>query len=442
MARRRQRKIEDPIEVSIDSMSHEGRGIAHIDGKTIFISGALLGERVTFNYTSKKTNYDEGHVVSVITPSSDRVPPRCVHFGVCGGCSLQHMSHEAQIAHKQKTIAELIQKETGVAPKQWLAPLISDPWGYRRKARLSVKYVIKKDKVLVGFRERKGRFVADLTECHVLDQSVGSQLEALSTLLMGLEARDTIPQIEVAVGDQATAIILRHLKPLVASDLNALVDFTRKQSWILLLQPDGVDTIHLVEPEGHSPLLNYSLNDYDLSMQFNPSQFIQVNATINNKMLSQAIDLLDLQSTDKVLDLFCGVGNVTLPIARSAAQVVGIEGENAAVEQAKENAKNHLINNCQFYCADLFQSDYNDEWAIVEYDKVVLDPPRAGAKEIIPTLSRWNPTKVVYISCNPATLARDAQLLIQQGYQLDQAGIMDMFSHTQHIEVMALFTKG
>lgn len=438
---RRKRPPQEPVQTSISGLSHEGRGIAQIDGKTTFVFGALPDETVTFKYSKCHKQYDEAAVISVEKSSKDRVHPKCDFFGVCGGCSLQHMAEPTQIAHKQAVLLEHFAHQADCQPKTIAAPIQASPWGYRRKARLSVRYVPKKNKVLVGFREQDARFVADITRCEILHPSVGGKIEHFSDLLMQLEAKASIPQIEIAVGDAATAIIVRHLEPLSAHDSNKLIEFANQHQLSLYLQPKGPNTIHLVTPEAEDDALYYDLPSYDIRMRFHPSQFTQVNQAINLKMLDQALDWLALNENDQVLDLFCGIGNFSLPIAKKAAHVVGVEGSDFAILQAKKNATLNQIHNADFYVHDLTLPVELAAWSQKKYDKVLLDPARAGAKEIIAYIKQWSPSRVVYVSCNPITLARDTKDLLDLGYQLEKAGVMDMFPHTQHVEAMALFTK-
>lgn len=457
--RRRRKKLPlEHFEASVTDLSHDGRGIAHLEGKTTFLFGALPGETVKFQYTLQRSSFDEGSVTEVITPSPDRATPPCPHFGVCGGCSLQHMNHDTQLAHKQKAFLELLQHQAGIQPKTLLKPLTGDTLGYRRKARLSTKCVPKKDKVILGFRERGGRLVADIDACCVLDKTVGEKLTKTRDMLYTLTARNTIPQLEIAIAN-VTAVIVRHLEPLDKADTETLINFAKENDWQLYFQPKGLDTVHCVYPDNANPLLHYTLHDFNLTLDFHPTQFIQVNDSINQQMIQRALQLLDVQKTDTVLDLFCGIGNFTLPLALHAKHVTGIEADNTAILQARANAKKNNLNNLTFFCDDLFQEDFNvsstttssearaqasakkTNWLQAKYTKLVLDPPRAGAKEIMSLIPRWNPEKILYVSCNPATLARDAKTLSELGYTLTHGGIMDMFPHTQHVEAITLFEK-
>ncbi|WP_423063906.1 23S rRNA (uracil(1939)-C(5))-methyltransferase RlmD [Candidiatus Paracoxiella cheracis] len=441
MAHKRRKKCPtEHFTATVTTLSHDGRGIAHIDGKTTFLFGGLPEEAVEFQYQKIHSRYDEGKVVNVTNASPDRTAPRCKHYGICGGCSLQHIKPEAQIQHKLKAFLELMQ-HAGCRPTELLPPITGNPWGYRRKARLSIKFLHKKDKVLVGFRERNGRFVANLERCDILDPSIGEKISAFSDVLYQLKIREQIPQIEIAVGDEKTAIIIRHLVNIESDDLNLLREFVTTHNLQLYLQPAGPDSIHLDWPTQTNSLLNCTLPAYNLSLQFHPNQFIQVNQNINDKMIAQALELLTLTPTDRVLDLYCGIGNFSLPIAKYCQKVIGVEGSSQSVQQATNNARLNHIDNAEFFCTDLSQPTYNKNWAAHVFDKIVLDPPRTGAKEVIDSIPAWKAKRIVYISCNPATLARDAKLLQEKGYNLEKAGVMDMFPHTQHVEAIALFIK-
>lgn len=442
MARRKQRKLPEVTEPAIiHSLSHEGRGVASVQGKTTFIRGALPDESVSYHYTQCRGKFDEGVVDEVLIASPDRVVPRCEVFGRCGGCSLQHLRHNKQLVHKQQVLADHFAHFGQVQPKTWLDPLTAEQWGYRRKARLGVRYVPKKGGVLVGFRELDGRFLTDMSRCEVLHPSVGESIQLLRHWLGTLTARDQIPQLEVAVDDQCTAIIIRHLQPLSDHDVAAIKTFAQQQDWWIYLQSKGPDTVTLCWPEQDDARLSYHLLDHHLTVQFYPQDFTQVNYELNGKMVNQALDLLDLQSSDRVLDLFCGLGNFSLPIARYAKAVVGVEGDPAMTIRALQNAQDNQIDNVQFYAANLFEPIEDLPFAQQGFDKVLLDPPRAGAERAMHWLAQNNIPHLVYVSCNPATLARDVGILVHEyGYHLEQAGIMDMFSHTSHVESIALLT--
>ena len=440
--RRGRRLPKGPIELDIDRLSHEGRGIGRHDERTAFIQGALPGERVSAEIRRRRRRQEEGQALEVLgEPSTDRVAPPCPHFGICGGCSLQHMDPVAQIRHKADTLAELLLHIGGVTPERWLEPLTSPTAGYRRRARLGVKYVPRKgDRVLVGFRERFSPFVADIDSCHVLDPRVGGLLPALAELVRGLSIPDRIAQIEVAAGDEAVGLVFRNLRALSVADREALIEFGALHGLLIFEQPGNEST---VAPVGHeSTRLHYRLPDFDLEFAFAPTDFTQVNAGMNRQMVNQAVELLALEPHSHVLDLFCGLGNFTLPVARRAATVIGLEGAESLVERGRENAIANGIDNARFAAADLTALEPTAAWLGGAIDRVLLDPPRSGALEILPAIGRLRPERIVYVSCGPSTLARDAgELVHQHGYRLESAGIMDMFPHTGHAEAMAVFTR-
>lgn len=435
MARQTSKQIS---KAAITKLSHDGRGIAHINGKITFIEGALPDEEVMFMYTQRRSKYDEGRVTEVLTASSMRAEPGCQHYHVCGGCNLQHLQPSDQLALKQAMLLEQLTHFGELSPEEVLPPLTGPLWEYRRKARLGVKYVAKKAAVLVGFREKDSRFLADLTVCEVLHPSVGKKLLLLKQLIAGLEAYQQIPQIEVAIGDNATVLIVRHMVALSTADLGKLTEFAQQQQLQIFLQPGGMETVHPLWPT-QPDTLYYELPDFDLKLEFKPTDFTQVNAEINQRMVSYALDLLEVTPTDRVLDLFCGLGNFTLPLARRCKAVVGVEGDAGMVTRGYENARLNAIQNVDFYAADLSRDFSTASWAQQGFDKILLDPPRTGALEVIQHLSAFKARRIVYVSCNPATLARDAGVLAKQGYRLTKAGIMDMFPHTRHVESIAVF---
>lgn len=428
----------EPLTAQITALTHDGRGIAQINGKTTFIEGGLPGETVLFTYTKQRGKYDEGRVIEIITPSPDRVEPLCQHFSICGGCALQHLSSTAQVQMKQEMLLNQLQHFGGIEPSELMAPLLAPIWGYRRKARLSVKYVGKKQTVLVGFHEKNGRYIAAINRCEILQSPLDGLITPLKELVHSLKAYQHIPQIEVAIGDNATALVFRHLVPLGDDDIHSLIDFSKQYNLRLYLQPHGPSSTHLVWPENVSDMLSYSLSSYGLELEFHPTDFIQINAAINQQMIAQALGLLEVNSEDRVLDLFCGLGNFSLPLARSCAEVTGIEGDEQLVLRAKNNALKNQINNVDFFCADL-NNEFN--FARNHFNKILLDPPRTGALTAVQEIAKLNAERIVYVSCNPATLARDAGELIQAGYQLAKVGVMDMFPHTYHVEAMGVFTK-
>ena len=441
MAKRRPpRPPQTPVEAVIESLSLEGKGITHIDGKTVFVSGALPGEKVMFTYTAINRKYDEGYVSEVLEASDERVEPGCPHFQICGGCSMQHLAVETQIHHKQKAMLDALEHIGKVKPDVIFDPMTGDQWGYRRKARLGVRHVRKKEKVLVGFRERAGRFLADIESCKVLHPSVGEKLTDFQDLIIQMDARETIPQIEVAVGDEATALVFRHLEPLSDKDQALLVEFAKAHNFQMYLQPKGPSTVHCIWPE--NPGLFYEHPEFNTKVAFGPQDFFQVNSSINRKMVPRAVELLELDGTQKVLDLFCGLGNFTLPIAQNAAEVVGVEGDSVMVRRAKETALANGVENTSYFAFDLTSDAKQESWMKQKYDRILLDPPRSGAKEVIEQFKKLGASRIVYVSCHPGTLARDADELVNnQGYRLLGAGVMDMFPHTAHVESIAVFEK-
>jgi len=440
MSRRRRKLPKEPFEAQIEDLSHDGRGVAtHLD-KKVFIHGALPGEKVEARLTNRRRSYDEGETLAIIESSPDRVEPRCPYFGQCGGCSLQHLDPQKQIEAKHRALTQNLERIGKVKPEMFWEPLTGPQWGYRRKARLSVRYVHKKERVLVGFRERYGRFVADMRSCEVLDQRIAGQLESLAGLIYSMEARRAIPQIEVACGDADCALVFRHLEPLVDEDLAKLRAFAVESGIAVLLQPSGPASIHCLEPA--SVNLEFSVPEFDINLAFGPSDFIQVNTGMNRRMIHRAMELLELTAGERVLDLFCGLGNFTLPMARKAGTVVGIEGDSGLVRRAGENAERNGLDNALFHAADLNEDPGSAPWLKQPYDKVLVDPPRSGAEFILPHVAASGASRVVYVSCHPASLARDAGILVHQhGFRLSGAGVMDMFPHTGHVESIALFER-
>ena len=444
MARRRtkpQKPPQTPVEAVIESLSLEGKGVTRIDGKTVFVGGALPGEKVVFQYTAVNRKYDEAYVTEILEASKDRVEPGCKHFDICGGCSMQHLAVETQIHHKQKAMLDALKHIGKVEPEEVFEPMTGEEWAYRRKARLGVRYVARKNKVLVGFRERSGGDLADIATCKVLHPSVGEKLVDFQNLIYQMDARETIPQIEVAVGDKATALVFRHLKPLSDKDTQMLVEFGKAHNFLMYLQPKGPTTVHCIWPE--NPELFYEHPMFDSKVAFGPQDFFQVNSSINRKMVPRSVELLQLDGTQQVLDLFCGLGNFTLPIARNAKEVVGVEGDMVMVQRAKQTALDNGVENTSYYAFDLTADVKSQPWMKQKYDRILLDPPRSGAKEIIEYFGKLKASRIVYVSCHPGTLARDADILVnKQGYRLLGAGVMDMFPHTAHVESIAVFEKG
>ncbi len=427
--------------VQIDSLSHDGRGVAHRDGKAVFIDGVLPGEQVRFHYTRRKKSFDEGEVKEIVTVSKQRVTPRCEHFGVCGGCRLQHLSSSMQITLKQDILLNNLQRIGHVTPEKILPPLLGESWGYRQKARLGVKYVFKKEKLLVGFRERQGRYLADISQCHVLHPSVGQGLQALADLIRRLSIYQQIPQVEMAIGDQQVALIFRHLAPLTDEDLQQLRAYSEQHHFVIYLQSGGPKTIQQFWPSNASALC-YKIANFDVQLDFLPGDFTQVNSLMNNHMVDQAMQLLAPNDTDRILELFCGLGNFSLPIATKAGHVIAVEGEAQLIQRAHHNAKANGITNIEFFTHDLTADFSGVSWGQQVFDKMLIDPPRSGALHVAQQLCVLKPKRLVYVSCNPATLARDAaEIVHRQGYRLTSVGVIDMFPHTAHMESMAVFER-
>ena len=438
MSKKRKPLPSEPVTADVESLSHDGRGVAHVDGKAVFVHGALPGERVLFRYTRQARRHDEGAVVEVLTPSPDRVEPRCAHFGVCGGCALQHMDPVAQVRMKEQVLAETLARIGNVTPQRWLAPLTGEPWGYRGKARLGVRRVAKKGRVLVGFRERGSSFVADLQHCDVLSPEVGARLPQLGALVDSLSIRERLPQIEVARGDGPMVLVFRVLDPPSAQDVEKLLAFAAGTGLHVYLQPGGTETIAPLP--GQDVQLGYRLPAPGVEILFEPADFTQVNLALNRRMVDQAFGLLDPQPGDTVLDLFCGLGNFTLPVARRAGSVVGVEADAGLVARARRNAAHNGLDNVDFQCADLYaEPTAAAPWHSRGFDLALLDPPRSGAREVLAPLAATGVRRIVYVSCYPGTLARDAEHLVHGlGFRLTAAGAMDMFPHTAHSESMEI----
>jgi 23S rRNA (uracil1939-C5)-methyltransferase len=429
-----------PEEADVVDLTHEALGVARIDGKAVFVADALPGERVVLRRTHRHRKVDYAVTESVLLASADRVVPRCPHFGRCGGCALQHLSPAGQLRFKQSQLLENLARLGDVVPAKVLEPLAGPVWNYRRRARLGIKHVPRKDKVLVGFRERASAFVTDLHECHVLAEPVGRLIEPLGQLVGRLGIVDRLPQAEVAVADDAVAIVLRVLATPSEDDLRQLAAFEDLHGVRVYLQTGGPDTVAPLRAPAQP--LHYRLAAHDVEIEFQPTDFIQVNGPLNVAMVAQALAMLAPQPGDTVLDLFCGLGNFSLPLARQVAAVVGVEGDAALVGRARDNAGRNGLGNVEFHVADLFADCSGLPWARRAYDRVLLDPPRAGAKEILPVVAASGARRVVYISCHSGSLARDAGLLVREhGFHLSAAGIMDMFPHTTHVEAMAIFDR-
>ena len=462
--------------VIIESIDYEGRGIAHADGKVIFIEGALTGELVTYSSYRKKNSYEQAQVGQILKQSFMRVQPKCATFGVCGGCSMQHLEAHAQVAVKQRVLEDNLQRIGKVKPETMLPPIFGQAWGYRQRARLSVRHVLKKSKTLVGFREKNGKYVADMRHCEILPPKIASLLPLLGELNESFTVRDILPQIEVAVGDHVDVLVLRILQALAPSDEEAIKQFADTHKVQFWTQTKGPETVMPFYPLD-APLLTYSLPEFGITMPFAPTEFTQVNSAMNRLMVSRAMRLLNPKPGERIADFFCGLGNFTLPIARSGAHVLGIEGSDALVKRAGQNAAyNGLSGNTEFRVMNLFEMD---EAALAQlgcsledirnpqageeqlgdhsrnrlatrvtchsrrFDKWLVDPPRDGAIDLMRSISAETaPRRIVYVSCSPSTLARDAEVLVhEKGYRLKAAGVMNMFPHTSHVESIAVFEK-
>jgi 23S rRNA (uracil1939-C5)-methyltransferase len=428
---------------SIESLDQEGRGIAHVDGKAIFITGALPGELVEFSSYQRKANYELADASRILKASPSRVVPLCGHFGVCGGCSLQHMELRAQVAAKQRILEDNLARIGKVRPQTMLSPIHGPDWRYRYRARLSARYVVKKNKQLLGFHERRSSFVADMGTCEVLPARISALLEPLRALIDSLVIRERLPQVELAIGDAVDVLVLRVLSIPGPEDAEKLREFADRHHVQFFLQTKGPDTAEPFHPRD-APMLQYRIPDFDLTFPFHPTDFTQVNPEINRVLVRRAITLLDPQPGERIGDFFCGLGNFSLAIARRGAQVLGIEANERLVQRAQQNASlNGLQTNCRFTDSDLFKFTSVDWGRIAPFDRVLLDPPRDGAMELVKSLGQMPPARLVYVSCSPATLARDAGVLVNMhGYTLTAAGVVNMFPHTSHVESIAVFDRG
>mgnify|MGYP001156071921 FL=1 len=428
----------------VESIDQEGRGIAHADGKVIFIDGAITGEHVTYAPYRKKPSFENAQMLDILRPSNMRVQPKCIHFGVCGGCSMQHLDAAAQVAVKQRILEDNLRRIGKVEPETMLPPIHGMPWGYRQRARLSVRYVQKKGKVLVGFHEKRSSYVADMTCCEILPPKISALIPKLSALVGGLSIRERLPQIEVACGDKVDVLVIRNMEPLSANDEEKVRTFADEHGIQFWLQPKGPDSCYPFHPLD-APALTYTLPEFGVEMPFAPTEFTQVNHQLNRVMVHRALRLLDPQPGECIADFFCGLGNFTLPIARSGAQVLGIEGSPALVKRGQQGAAhNGLTGNTQFMAMNLFEMNEAELAKLGRFDKWLVDPPRDGAVELVKAItSETAPKRIVYVSCNPATLARDAAVLVQvHGYRMQYAGVMNMFPQTSHVEAIAVFMKG
>ena len=424
-------------------LTHLGEGVVH-GGKTVFVAGALPGERIRFRRRRRHRQHDDGELLEVLEPSGERVRPECPHFGVCGGCALQHLEPAAQLLSKEQELKDALVRVARTAPARWLPPLRGPAWGYRRRARLGAKYVHRKGRVVVGFRERAAPYVAELTACRVLAAPAGTLIEPLAELLTGLAIRERVPQIEVAVGEDATALVLRVLEAPCEADLTRLGAFAARHGLRLLLQPGGLASItELGAAAGGVAPLHYALGRFGLTLEFAPTDFIQVNGPVNEALVSRAVELLAPGPGARVLDLYCGIGNFTLALAKYAGRAAGVEGESALVSRARANAVRNAVGNVEFHVADLAAApDPAAPWLREPATHVLLDPPRTGARAVLGAVAQLAPERILYVSCHPGSLARDLEVLVHEHhFRLEAAGVVDMFPHTSHVESLALLGR-
>jgi len=429
-------------EALIESIDHEGVGVAHVDGKVTFIDGGVTGESVLFTRRRSRGNFDLGSVTQGLRERPQRVTARCAYFGNCGGCAMQHVESFAQVAAKQRVLEDNLARLGKVTPEQVLPPIVGPAWGYRNRARLSVHYVAKKGGVLVGFHERRSSFVADTMSCEVLPPAVSALVPELRTMFTQMSIRDRLPQLELAVGDAVTVFVLRHLEPIGEEDAKRLRDFADRHGIQWWLQPKGPETAHPFHPLD-APSLDYALPEFGLRLSFGPTEFTQVNAGVNRVLVKRAVDMLDPKPGERVGDLFCGLGNFTLPLASRGADVIGMEGSASLVRRAEANARaNGLEHRAHFIAHDLYTDAEGALQRLGHVDKLLIDPPRDGAMEIVKSLPDGGPSRIVYVSCSPGTLARDSGVLVNvKGYRLVAAGVVNMFPHTGHVESIALFQR-
>jgi 23S rRNA (uracil1939-C5)-methyltransferase len=429
----------DAVEAEIVDLTHDGQGVADVDGRRLFVAGTLPAERVVIAPRRRRRRFQEAELLSIVQPAPDRVTPRCDYFGVCGGCALQHLAYDAQVRFKQRAVEQTLARIGGVAPETWLAPITGPEWNYRRRARLGVKFVEAKGRVLVGFRERAAPYITDMRRCPVRVRPFDTMLGELAAEIEAADIKKRLPQIEAAAGGSAAAIVLRVLDAPSERDRARFLALGERLGLDVYLQTGGVGT---VAPLGAARPLDYRLEAFDVTLGFAPTDFIQINGAVNERMVAAAVELAEPVASDRVLDLYCGLGNFSLPFARRAGEVLGVEGEAGLVARAVRNAAANGIGNARFLAADLGER----EWSFYRepFDLVVLDPPRTGAAEAaeqIGRMGRMRPRRVVYVSCHPATLARDAKVLAAAGFRLRAARVLDMFPHTHHVEAMALFER-
>ncbi len=433
--------VAETVTGRVDGLNHDGWGVVRGAGKTVFVAGALPGELVEYRTRRRQRSHDEAELVAVLEPAPDRIEPGCAHYGTCGGCSLQHLAPESQLQVKDAQLREALRRIGKVEPREWLPPLSGEPWGYRRRARLGARFVHARGRSLVGFREKLSSYVAEVEQCPVLRPEVGSRIGELSRLVTRLSIPARIPQIEVAVGDETTVLVIRVLEPLNEADRALLAQFEQQHGVRILLQAKRPDQL---EPlSGEMPALWYGLPDYGLKLAFRPADFIQVNGAMNRLLVRHVLGLMELDAQSVVLDLFCGLGNFTLPLATRAQRVVGIEGDAGLIARARDNAAANNLANVHFHVADLAGEDAVQRCLGLAggtgYSHVLVDPPRTGALDVLPALARLAPRRLAYVSCHPGSLARDLGILVtEHGFSLRSAGIVDMFPHTSHVESVAI----
>lgn len=429
------------LELHIEQLSHDGRGIARHRGKTVFVSNALPDETVRVRISESKSRFDQAETLEVLSASDKRVEPPCPHYRRCGGCELQHLDADEQIQQKQQLALEQLKRSAGIAPKTIKPPLTGSPWHYRRKTRLSIYCPKKKSEPVLGFRRKQSKELIPVQQCPVLESQAEALLPPLQRWLKASTNPQALGHIELITGDNDAALILRHMQPIAEPELSALQEIADTAGFTLLLQPRGPDSLHRYKSDNSPVRLHFALPAFGLELAFHPNDFIQVNAELNRSMVTQAMTWLNPKPGERILELFSGLGNFSLPMAKSGAEIIAIEGSETMVQRGEENARQHQLSNVQFHCADLNQDQSHRPWFGQGFDKVLLDPPRSGAQEVITQLAKYAIPTVLYVSCDPATLARDAKLLAEQGYQLECWGVMNMFPHTSHVESMALFKR-
>ena len=446
------RKQAEPAVGTISDLTHDGKGVVRSDGKTVFVAGALPGEVVEYQPVKRRRSYDEATTLQVIEPSAHRVTPHCEVFGICGGCALQHLDHGEQVKHKHAVLCENLRRIAKTDADELAPPVVGPVWNYRRKARLGVKFVAKKGRVLVGFRERLKPYITDMNVCPILTDDCQSLPGQLAELISELSIASELPQVEVAVGDDATALVFRVLQSPSTADLEALRRFGVERDVRVYLQTGGLDTVRPLQTwlpgdadadaDAAESSLHYRLDGGLLKLEFAPTDFVQVNRVLNETLVALAMDLLAIEPGDHVLDLFSGIGNFSLPIARRAAAVTGVEGARVLVDRARANARLNNFDNADFVVADLEKLEGTEPWIGKRWDLVLLDPARAGALPLLPLLDQIGPRRIVYVACHPGSLARDIGVLVHEfGFRLSYAGIIDMFPHTAHVESVAVLER-